>query len=247
MWKRTLLVAALAIALATLAAPASLMDTLLSNATDGRLRLMHTSGTLWHGKGDFVSLAPDGRSAQPWLAGSWGSELDPASAGIAWRLEEAGQIVLRLALGPRGISISRAALDTPLRALLDSLPSPIARAGWRGVLRVESEGIDCDWERACRGTAQLTWLDAGVDLLPQQRFGDYEVLARAAGHDGRFEVRTIGGEVRIGGQGGWNTDGRPYFHGEVSGPEAIVGRLPNVMDGYAFATGDSGRVSIEFD
>ena len=76
---------------------------------------------------------------------------------------------------------------------------------------------------------------------------DDEVLARAEGHDGRFEVRTIGGEVSIGGQGGWNTDGRPYFHGEVSGPEAIVGRLPNVMDGYAFATGDSGRVSIEFD
>ena len=247
MWKRILLVAALAIALATLVAPASLMDSLLANATEGRLRVMHTSGTLWHGKGLFVSLAADGRSAQPWLSGNWQSEFDPSAARIAWRLEEAGQIVLRLALEPRGISITRAALDTPLRALLDSLPSPIARAGWRGMLRIASEGIDCDWNQDCHGTAQLTWLDAGVDLLPQQRFGDYEVLARAEGHDGRFEVRTLGGEIRIGGKGGWSSDGRPYFHGEVSGPEAIVGRLPNVMDGYAFATGDSGRVSIEFD
>lgn len=247
MWKRLLFVVLLAVAIIVVAAPASLMDVLLAKATGGRLRLMQTSGTLWHGSGVFVSLAPDGRSAQPWLSGNWASELDLSSASIAWRLEEAELIVLRVALDPSGISVSRAAFDAPLRALLDSLPSPIARAGWRGVLRIESEGIGCNWRQECRGNAQLTWLDAGVDLLPQQRFGDYEITAEATGQDGRFRIRTLGGDIRIDGQGGWRLGGSPRFNGEISGPEAIVGRLPNVMDGYAFPTSDPKRVKINFN
>ena len=247
MWKRTLFVIAFAVAIAVVMAPASLLDGVLADATGGRLRLMQSSGSVWHGSGIFVSLAPDGRSAQPWLAGSWASEFDFLSASVAWRLEEAEQIVLRITLDPRGVSISRAALDAPLRALLDSLPWPVARAGWRGVLRVDSNGIGCDWRQECHGNAQLTWLDAGVDLLPQQRFGDYEITAEATGRDGSFQVHTLGGDIRIDGQGGWSLDGQPRFSGEVSGPEAIVGRLPNVMDGHAFPTGDPQRVKIDFN
>ena len=247
MWKRLLLVTALVLSIAVTMAPASLMDRVLARATDGRLRLMHTSGTVWHGSGVFVSLSPDGRSAQPWLSGTWASELDLTGASIGWRLEEAGQTVLRVTLGPAGMSVTRAALDAPLRALLDSLPSPIARAGWRGVLRIESNGVTCGWNQECHGTARLTWLDAGVDLLPQQRFGDYEIDAEARGRLGSFEVNTLGGDIRIDGKGGWDAQGQPRFRGQVSGPAAIVGRLPNVMDGYAFPTADPKRVRIDFN
>lgn len=247
MWKRLLPIAALASLLIVAGAPAALMDRLLARLSDGRLRVLETSGSLWNGKGVFASLAADGRNAQPWLSATWAAEFDVGSLELGWRLEEAQQVVLRFTLGPAGVAISRAAFDAPLKALLDSLPYPVARAGWRGVLRIESEGVLCNRGQSCIGSARLIWRDAGVDLLPAQRFGDYEILAEAKGREGTFVVHTLGGELRLEGEGGWSLDDRPHFSGEVSGPEAIVSRLPNVMDGYAFPTGDPDRVTLEFD
>ena len=187
--KRILLVAALAIALATLVATASLMDSLLANATEGRLRVMHTSGTLWHGKGALCKPRC-GRSQCPTLAfRRWQAV---RSRRRTCRLaREAGQIVLRRARAAGHFDHPRGPGRAPAAGTSDSLPSPVARAAG-GMLRIASEGIDCDWNQDCHGTARLTWLDASVDLLPQQRFGDYEVLAQAENRRS-IQVRTLGG------------------------------------------------------
>ena len=226
-------------------APGTLLDAGLSAVTDGRLRILHASGTLWSGEGTFASLTADGRSAQPWLSARWEAEFDQLTSGrLGWRLSESDRTVLRAQLGPDGAELSEAAFDAPLKALLDSVPHALARAGWHGSARLESPGWFCDWQRRCRGSLRLEWIDASADLVPGRRLGDYEVSATASGRSGRFSVRTMDGEIHLNGEGGWNDQGRPHFKGQVKGPAEIVSRLPNVMDGVAFATDDPGVAEL---
>ena len=234
---RTLLFAAALGALVLWRMPATVLDRAVADATDGRLRLLDAHGTVWAGSGTFASLSGDGRAAQPWLQGRWHTEFGALATGrLGWRLDERGKTVLQLRLMPSGVEIVRADLDAPLRALLDSIPHPLARAGWRGAARLETPGIRCDWRGACNGPARLQWSDAGVDLVPGRRFGDYELNATARGNSGSLDLRTLSGELRIDGQGGWNERGRIFFDARVEGPAEIVGRLPNVMDGIAHPT-----------
>ncbi len=226
-------------------APASLLDAALARASDGRLRLLDASGSVWSGAGTFASLSSDGRAAQPWLEGHWRAEFGQLLAGrIGWRVSELDATVLQLRLAPDGIEVTEADLDAPLRPLLDSIPHPLARAGWRGSARLSTPGWRCGWRGECQGSALLTWIDAGVELVPGRRFGDYELAASARGRAGTLQLRTLAGELRIDGQGGWSENGRVRFEGRVEGPPEIVGRLPNVMDGIAFPTGKPGVAEI---
>lgn len=244
----TLRVLAFAMALLALIAawaPATLLDAALARASDGRLRILEAEGTLWSGHGTFASLSPDGRAAQPWLVGHWRAEFAQLAGGrLGWHLEQRGSTVLQLALSSGGVDILQADFDAPLKPLLDSIPHPLARAGWRGAAHLETPGWRCDWQGACEGSLRLTWLDAGVELVPGRRFGDYELSATARGHEGTLQLRTLSGELRIDGSGGWNAQGRPRFDGRVEGPVEIVSRLPNVMDGVAFPTDRPGVAEI---
>lgn len=242
---RLVLLLALTLGLVLRSAPATLVDAALSSATDGRLRVLDARGSVWSGSGTFASLAADGRSAQPWLRGEWHTGLDAlASGGLRWRLTENERTVVDLRLGAGGIDIGRMSFDAPLRALLDSVPHPVARAGWRGAIELASPGARCGWHGECTGTALLTWIGAGVDLVPERRFGDYELSIDADGRRGRFALRTIAGELRVDGAGGWEENGRPRFSGRVEGPAEIVGRLPNIMDGTVFPTADPAVAEI---
>ncbi|MCB1906267.1 MAG: type II secretion system protein N [Rhodocyclaceae bacterium] len=243
-WRILLLVLALAV-LGLWRMPATVLDRALAGSSDGRLRLLDAAGSVWSGSGTLASLSGDGRAAQPWLQGHWRAEFAGLLAGrVGWRLSERDDTVVHLQFTPGGIEIVSAALDTPLGPLLDSLPHPLARAGWRGAARLESPGIRCDWQGACTGPLRLTWIDAGVDLLPGRRFGDYELTATARGKAGSLIVRTLAGELRISGDGGWDERQRLRFDGRIEGPAEIVGRLPNVMDGIAFPTGSPEAADI---
>ncbi|MCB1887701.1 MAG: type II secretion system protein N [Rhodocyclaceae bacterium] len=233
-----LLVLALATAGLVLAwAPATLLDATLARVSDGRLRILGASGTVWRGEGTFASLTPDGRSAQPWLTARWQTEFAPLLAGgLGWRLVNRDATVLRLRATPGGLEVVEADFDAPLKPLLDSIPHPLARAGWRGAAHLQVPGWQCDWQGACDGRLKLTWLDAGVELVPGQRFGDYEVAAVARDRAISVDIRTLSGELKFDGSGQWQQGKRPRFDGTVEGPVEIVGRLPNVMDGVAFPT-----------
>lgn len=234
-----LLVAALAMLLLLVAwAPATLLDAALQRATDGRLRILAASGSVWRGEGTFASLTPDGRAAQPWLTAGWDTEFGSLLTGaLEWRLvERAGATVLRVRVRPGGVEVVEADIDAPLKPLLDSIPHPIARAGWRGAARLQIPGWQCDWQGQCEGRLKLAWQDAGVELVPGRRFGDYEITATAKGNAGTMDIHTLSGEVKVNGNGTWQQGKRPRFDGSVEGPVEIVGRLPNVMDGVAFPT-----------
>lgn len=245
MMRRALAFATVLLVLIAIQAPATLLDAALARASDGRMRVLSAEGTLWAGQGTFASLSPDGRAAQPWLVGRWTAEFAELPGGrLGWRIGQSGRTVLRLAVASDGVEIVQADIDVPLKPLLDSIPHPLARAGWRGAAHLESPGWRCDWHRACDGRLRLTWLDAGVELVPGRRFGDYELTATARAHAGTLDLRTLAGDLRIEGSGGWDEHGHPRFDGRVEGPVDIVGRLPNVMDGVAFPTGQPGTAEI---
>ncbi|MCB1914188.1 MAG: type II secretion system protein N [Rhodocyclaceae bacterium] len=240
---RLLLFALAVVVLVLWRMPATVLDSALAGASDGRLRLLDARGSVWSGSGTLASLSGDGRAAQPWLQGHWRTEFGGLASGwLGWWLREQDRTVAHLRFSAGGIELVSAELDTPLGPLLDSVPHPLARAGWRGATRLTTPGIRCDWLGACAGPARLVWTDAGVDLVPGRRFGDYELRATARGRSGTLSLRTLSGELRIDGEGSWNEQRRLRFDGRVEGPVEIVGRLPNVMDGIALPT-DSPTVA----
>ncbi len=230
--------------LATL--PATTLDGALAAASDGRLRLLAAQGSLWRGQGLLAGVAHGSHVSRPWLAATWEVDFgELARGGIAWRVSTGKGQVLRLRLSPAGVEISGVSIDAPLDALLVPLSHGLARAGWRGWLQVTSPAWGCDWQGQCRGEARIRWSGATVDLLPGQRFGDYEAIIKGVDGGGEFGVRTLAGQLAISARGGWQNGGRPHFRGEIHGQPIVIGSLPSIMNGIASPTANPSRARIE--
>lgn len=226
--------------------PAVLVDRALAAASDGALRALAAQGTAWNGQATLASVAPDGRSVRPWLVLTWRTEVgEILRGGLGWRVMEGDRQVLRLRISFGGVEISGMRLEAPAGAVLGSLPHAYARAGWRGSLRISVAQWHCNWGGECHGETRLEWSGAGLDLLPRQHFGDYEMNVAGRGKGGLLRVRTLRGDFGVNGAGGWDLERRPHFNGEVRGTPEIITRLPNVMDGFVHPTGDPTRALIE--
>lgn len=236
-------VGALFLLLAALKPPASLLDAALARFSEGGLRLAEARGSLWRGEALLASQQQHG--LQTWTRLAWQLDLRDLSAGeLGWQLFEAGQPLAQLRLSAQGWRIEQLELDIAPRILLDPLPNAIARAGWQGHLHASSPGLRCNWQQQCNGNLQLLWRNAGLDLVPQQRFGDYRLSLQAEGRSATLELITLRGAIQADAQGRW--DGRRLqLDGELAGPPDVVGRLPNIARPIAEPTGDPRRVRIK--
>jgi general secretion pathway protein N len=234
-WFAILLLAALLATLCRL--PAAWADRWLQTASDGRLRLFASAGTLWRGEGLLAHVGRDGELLV-WRPLAWQLE-----AGNLWRGEigiaacqgcsdpaGAGQAVIHLS--PGGWRLAAGSLELPAPLLAATLPLAVARGGWLGEASLRSEGLACDREWRCRGSAELSWRGAASELLPGRRFGDYRLALHADGSPARLELATLSGELRLSGQGLLRPGGID-FEGTAEGPPELVDRLPNIAAPYA--------------
>jgi len=198
------LLALLAIALAVFA-PATLLDARLDAATQGRLRLADTSGTVWNGRG----LATNAER-------TW-------SLPLGWKLDP-----LRLARGDVGITLQPADTgDLPrgditwrdanlvLDGVAFTLPATVLGAAtgagnavaFGGYLALDAPHLA--WSaNGGDGAATVRWNGARVSgLAGALALGT--VSANLAPRNGRIEgrVENRGGDVRIDGQFTWSPAG----------------------------------------
>jgi hypothetical protein len=238
----TILVAlVVAFAAFALLAPASLLDRRLAAATDGKLRLSDTEGTVWHGRGSIGDARGAWRVPVAW-------EVDPlalARGALAVTFEPRGDG------GPRG----RVALAEGSVELIDAsfaLPAivirswigdrPLPEAGGTLTLdaphfrydgRAGDGAIDLRWDRA-----RLVFGDAVVDL------GTVRGRAMPRGADLAGTLDNAGGALRIDGDFKVSAESASVRATLVTGPTVA----PEIARGLATlgASEPGGAVRIEW-
>ena len=191
-------------------APATLVDSGLQRASDGRLRLAEAQGTLWSGSGQIEVRDSGGRTG--------------VAKSLAWRfLPQSllrGHLVCEVELDqsarrfPVTISLSRIELsnaDVSLPATVLGLGVPkLAPLGLTGnvLLHIASLTIE---RKAMQGNATLQWRDAGSVLTPISPLGDYELRLDGEGATVHAYLRTIQGPLRLEGKGSWENGRHPVF------------------------------------
>jgi general secretion pathway protein N len=193
-------------------APASLIDSGLQNATEGRLRLTGTDGTLWSGRG---RIEMRDRMQRTVIAKS-----------VAWRVLPAyvlrgqlrGEIALNQAAQPFPVTLSlsqievtQADIELPAAALGLGEPK-LAPLGLTGdvLLHVARLVLRRD---AIEGSAILQWRGAGSAFTRVSPLGDYELRIAGEGATVRATLRTLQGPLQLDGQGSWTSGANPAFLG----------------------------------
>lgn len=233
----------LALAFTLAGLPATLMDRIVTHATDGRLRLTSAQGTLWHGHG-MLAIADGQRRLVAARPLEWRIGLDWARTGVTLQLGEAGHVQAQLLVSAREARVDGLYLALPVSIVSAAVPHPAARAGWHGVLLLDSSAFACSWQRRCDGTLQVRWHDAALDIVPERHLGDHQIVLHGRGNVIDVDIRTLAGALSIDGHGKIGLDGGAMLRATISGDPELVDRMPNIMDGKVVPTGTPGRAML---
>jgi general secretion pathway protein N len=194
------------------AAPATLIDARLQQASEGGLRLAEASGTLWSGTGQ-IEIRDANRHTG-------------IAKSIAWRVRPAyllrGKLLYEVALDhavqhfPVTISLSRievadADINLPTAALGLGVPK-LAPLGLTGDMLLHIARLSLE-RSALYGNATLQWHGAGSAFTPISPLGDYELRFEGDGSAVRATLRTLQGALQLDGEGSWTTGRNPVFQG----------------------------------
>lgn len=218
-------------------APASLIDAGLEQASEGRLRLTDTRGTLWSGTGHFEMRDRMQRTA--------------VATSIAWRLLP--QFLLRgqlrcevvldqaakhfpVTISPSQIEVTDADINLPASALGVVEPK-LAPLGLTGDMLLHVARLALG-RKSIDGNATLQWRGAGSAYTKVSPLGDYELRLEGEGTTARASLRTLQGALQLDGQGSWTSGGKPAFLGSARIAPEQRQQLAPLMRMFAVERGD---------
>ncbi len=232
-------------------APASWLATAVNSASEGRLLLAESRGTVWNGSAVVVLTGgPDSRDASA-LPGRLSWQMRPslhAGAGLALGLTQPccipnpATVYLRPGLGRLQFELPRSSdwlANVPTRWLA-GLGTPWNTLELGGNLQLRSDGllletIEGRWRVAGSAAVELHGLSSRLSTLPT--LGSYRMDLRAdpaaAGVPGAaLSLSTLDGALRLSAAGRWDGTGL-RLRGEASaatpGDEAVLGNLLNII------------------
>lgn len=224
-------------------APATLLDSSLQDASDGRLRLADAQGTLWSGTAQFEIRDADGRTGlakhlawhvRPWEALRarlvYEVELDPGMpaflATIFWS---------RIELRNADISFSAEVL---------SLVPKLAPLELTGDMNLQIPILSIGRNNTA-GSATLKWRVAGSLLSPVSPLGDYQLQLEGKGRELGITLKTLQGPLQLNGQGSWTGGRKPLFLATAHMSSAYQPRLAPFLRLIAVERSD-GSFELQF-
>lgn len=238
-------------------APASWLARAVAQASDGRVLLVASRGTVWSGDAMLV------------LAGGAGSrDATVLPDRIDWRLRGSGlalRLDLRQACCINGVlslrllpGVGRLAVEVPGGGdwlaqwpsdVLRGLGTPFNTLQLGGTVRLASpqglrlEGVQGRWRVVGGATAEL--LHASSRLTTLDTLGSYRLRldGPAEGGPATLELQTLEGALRLSGSGTWSPQG-VRFQGEARAAEAQRPVLDNLLNIIGRRDGDRSVISI---
>jgi len=228
-------------------APASWLAHRVAAATDGRLLLTETRGSLWAGSGVLVLTGgPDSRDARS-LPGRLQWNIGLHGLGLELRLKQAcclnGETALRVKPGfgrmqltlvpPQGGTPGAPFAQWPAEWLA-GLGTPWNTLQLGGVLQLASPGLTLQsaqgrWQM--QGQADLLIIGASSRVSTLDSLGSYRLTMAGSEAGTQINLSTIQGALQLNGHGQWNA-GKLHFRGEAHaqpGTEAALNNLLNII------------------
>ncbi len=201
-------------------APATLADTALQRASNGRLRLTQAQGTVWLGAGS-LEIREGGLESAMARKLAW--RISPESL---WR----GRLVCDVQLegATRGFPLAVALSKVEVGDVEFSLPAAalaIAEPRLRplrlsGDVLLKTEKLSVG-RHGMLGNLTLQWQDAGSVFAPVSPIGSYELKLEGQGKNVNAVMQTLEGPLQIEGSGAWAAGKKPVFLATVQVPAPL--------------------------
>ena len=190
--------------------PATLLDTLLQRASDGRVRLADARGTVWSGAGH---LETRDTRRQTGIARKLGWDCAPASllrGHLSCTLDlEGSPRRFPVRFFPARIEIANADISVPAAMLGIALPK-LAPFGPGGDLQLRIADLAIG-QGGVRGNADLQWRGASSLHTAVSPLGNYEMRFEPAATGMTATLSTLDGPLQLAGSGAWANGARPVF------------------------------------
>lgn len=236
-------------------APARWLAPALRQASQGRVQLVNTQGTVWHGQSDLLLAGGAGSSDALALPSglSWG--LRPAWQGgpalqVALRLPccATQDLVWQVGWTWRGGWARLSPSDSVWPAAwLAGLGAPWNTVQLQGGLRLHTRGVDLTWAEGrwrFQGGATLLAQDLSSSLSTLRPLGDYQIdWTPDAGGGMRVAIKTLRGELSLNGEGQW-VGGHWRFQGMAEATERSEAALSNLLNILGRRDGPRAHLSL---
>ncbi|MCP5264955.1 MAG: type II secretion system protein N [Burkholderiaceae bacterium] len=255
-WLGFVLSGVVAVALTVaLFAPASFVAAFLGSATQGRVALVETAGTVWRGSGRIVLTDPavvaDATRRARVLPGvavpgrvSWRVSVLPLFLGLvdASFRHDSMSAAVPINGSLIEVRVGRGSVSLPSVAL-GRLGSPWNTIKPAGALSMRWEGLTLK-QGSFNGRAELELRDMSSALTPVSPVGSYRVAVVGAGQRADLRIETINGPLRLSGSGTFDRRGGVRFTAEARADEAERARLNAFLGLIGRRQGDHTVIKI---
>lgn len=241
-------------------APARWLALGVSAASQGRVVLSETSGTVW--RGEAVLTLTGGRgSRDAWtLPGRLGWSLGMQGTGLRVAVSQdcclPAPLVWHVHGGPSGWSLTlqpppgTAPLAQWPAAWLAALGTPWNTLQPAGLVRLSSPGLGIDWAQGrwrLDGTLRAEFVGISSRLSTLPTLGSYRAELTSGGASGSavptLDILTLEGPLRLSGQGQWAGD-RWRLRGEARADAGSEAALQNLLNLIGRRDGERAILSI---
>ncbi len=236
-------------------APAAWVAPLLDKATDSRVRLRDTRGTVWQGDGrlqvgqgatDGGARFLPGRVSWSW---SWGRAAGAVTLAVG--ADCCSPVAQQLQLVPGWGRLTLHVPDGSSRwpaELLAGLGAPWNTVQAEGILHLHTRGMSVEWSAAdarLRGQLQADALGMASRLSTLRPVGSYRLTIQAPPGDGvpTLQLQTLEGPLRLEGNGQWTARGW-RFSGEARADPPGESALDNLLNMVGRREGDRSVLSL---
>jgi general secretion pathway protein N len=211
-------------------APASLLDAWLQKATQNRVVLANTGGTVWNGSATVALRKHDGGfiALQPL---HW--DIDWPSlfiGGFKVRLHWDGMpaaAVTEAIFSVGKIELRHVQITVPVQALGEISPL-LKPAQFHGQFQVQGERLVFS-ARGMEGAATVDWQQAGSALSHVDPLGDYRVTLSGQAGGINIGLATNSGVLLLEGQGNWSAGQGLTFHGKAEAASGHYDELAELL------------------
>lgn len=179
-------------------APASLMGSALERASGGRLSLVQTTGSLWHGAG-IVLLKQKTRYL---TLGSYRWNLKLLDAALQIQAGETAPMTVRYVPFTGRINIDNLHVTLPVSIIEIAAPQ-LGPYGLQGSLQTSGDHLTLD-AAGMNGQVTMDWLHAASALSAIRPLGDYRILLQGNGGALDAQLSTLSGKLLLNGKGSFD-------------------------------------------
>jgi general secretion pathway protein N len=199
-------------------APAQWAAAAVRNATEGRVDLAETTGSLWRGQATVVlssgTEAGASRASLPerltWQLSPWQLLVGTVDLTLSHPSALAQPLTVRVAPGSPTV-IGATTLRLPA-SLLVGLGAPFNTLRPGGVLAINWDRLQIE-PRRMQGAINAEWQFASSALTPVSPFGHYRMTTNGAYPGTQLQLTTISGPLELAGSGTIGEGGRLRFEG----------------------------------